>query len=86
MSCRYRRAFTSSVKRRAGIEARELMESLERAREAHDVQCLTRDASERDDTAASMWPAQIVARSVGRTDLVPVANSRAVRAFVHAGH
>jgi hypothetical protein len=61
-----------------GTEARELMESLERAREAHDVRCLTRDVSERDDSAASSWPAQIVARSVGRNDLVPVADSRAV--------
>jgi hypothetical protein len=69
-----------------GTETRELIESLERACEAHYVRCLTRNASERDDTAASMWPEQIVARSVGRTDLVPVADSRAVKAFVHADH
>jgi len=55
-----------------GTEARELIESLERAREAHYVRCLTRDASERDESAVSLWPAQMVVRSVGRDDLVPV--------------
>jgi two-component system LytT family response regulator len=50
-----------------------LIESLDRAREAHHARSLTRES----DTAApgiSAWPAQIVVRSIGRNDVVPVAD------------
>src|SRR5215207_3683002 len=48
-----------------------LIESLERAREAHRARHLTRPAFAAED-AVTTWPAQIVVRSVGRNDLVPV--------------
>jgi two-component system, LytTR family, response regulator len=50
-----------------------LIESLDRAREAHRVRGLTRDGRG-TDPAMAPWPAQIVVRSVGRNDLVPVAD------------
>lgn len=48
-----------------------LIESLGRAREAHEVRDLTRNVCE-TERATTSWVSQIVVRSVGRNDLVPV--------------
>ena len=50
-----------------------LIESLERAREALRGRDLTRNLAS-DAEVIATWPAQIVVRSVGRNDLVPVAD------------
>lgn len=50
-----------------------LIESLGRAREAHRVRDLTRDVG-RAESTATVWASQIVVRSIGRNDLVPVAD------------
>ena len=49
-----------------------LIESLSRAREAHTARALARDAAVRESTGATTFATQIVVRSVGRNDVVPV--------------
>ncbi|HUQ81468.1 MAG TPA: LytTR family DNA-binding domain-containing protein [Gemmatimonadaceae bacterium] len=51
-----------------------LIESLGRAREAHTARDLARDAAARDSAGATTFATQIVVRSVGRNDVVPVAD------------
>jgi two-component system LytT family response regulator len=50
-----------------------LIESLERAREAHRVRDLARSIGDHATEPHPVWSAQIVVRSVGRNDIVPVA-------------
>ena len=49
-----------------------LIESLERAREAHRARDLARGAAAGENASVGRWATQIVVRSVGRNDLVPV--------------
>jgi two-component system LytT family response regulator len=50
-----------------------LIESLERAREAHRARELAARAAVGADTL-SRWPVQIVVRSVGRSDVIPISD------------
>jgi two-component system LytT family response regulator len=50
-----------------------LIESLARAREAHNARVISRETNAGAPDATA-WPAQIVVRSIGRNDLVPVAD------------
>jgi two-component system LytT family response regulator len=50
-----------------------LIESLERAREAHSARDLARSLAT-SATTKSSWRSQIVVRSVGRNDIVPIAD------------
>jgi two-component system, LytTR family, response regulator len=50
-----------------------LIESLGRAREAHAARDLASAGARTEPSSAPSWPAQIVVRSVGRSDVVPVA-------------
>ena len=56
-----------------------LIESLERAREAHSVRELTARAAA-GELNPSPWLVQIVARSVGRSDVVPVSDLQWIEA------
>jgi len=49
-----------------------LLESLERAREAHTARDLARSLATSASASSATWPSQIVVRSVGRNDIVPV--------------
>ena len=51
-----------------------LIESLERAREAHSARDLARSLATSATTKPSRWPSQIIVRSVSRNDIVPVAD------------
>ena len=57
-----------------------LIESLERAREAHSVRDLARSLATSSTAKPSSWPSQIVVRSVGRNDIVNVSDLHWVEA------
>ena len=57
-----------------------LIESLERAREAHRARDLARAHATGDTDVARAWATQIVVRSIGRNDIVPVADIQWIEA------